>query len=49
MASCPLDKVNRGFRISRPNALWVINFTYVHTWAGFVYVAFVIDAHIPPA
>jgi putative transposase len=43
-ATCPLDKVNREFRVSRPNALWVVDFTYVHTWAGFVYVAFVIDA-----
>lgn len=43
-APCPLDKVNREFRVSRPNALWVVDFTYVHTWAGFVYVAFVIDA-----
>ena len=41
---CPLDKVNREFRVTRPNALWVVDFTYVHTWAGFVYVAFVIDA-----
>jgi len=41
---CPLDKVNREFQVSRPNALWVVDFTYVHTWAGFVYVAFVIDA-----
>ena len=44
-ASCPLDKVNREFRVRRPNALWVVDFTYVHTWAGFVYVAFVIDAY----
>ena len=44
-ASCPLDKVNREFRVSRPNALWVVDFTYVHSWAGFVYVAFVIDAY----
>ncbi len=43
-AACPLDKVNRTFRVERPNALWVVDFTYVHTWAGFVYVAFVIDA-----
>jgi transposase InsO family protein len=42
---CQLDKVNRGFRVERPNALWVVDFTYVHTWAGFVYVAFVIDAY----
>ena len=43
-APCPLDKVNREFQVSRPNALWVVDFTYIHTWAGFVYVAFVIDA-----
>jgi putative transposase len=43
-APCPLDKVNREFGVDRPNALWVVDFTYVHTWAGFVYVAFVIDA-----
>lgn len=43
-ALCPLDKVNREFKVARPNALWVVDFTYVHTWAGFVYVAFVIDA-----
>ena len=36
--------VNRQFRAPRPNALWVSDFTYVTTWAGFVYVAFVIDA-----
>lgn len=42
-ASCPLDKVNRQFRAARPNALWVSDFTYVSTWQGFVYVAFVID------
>jgi putative transposase len=44
-APCPLDKVNREFCVSRPHALWVVDFTYVHTWAGFVYVAFVIDAY----
>ena len=44
-SACPLDKVNRKFRVNRPNALWVVDFTYVHTWAGFVYVAFVIDAY----
>jgi len=43
-ASCPLDKVNRQFATDRPNALWVSDFTYVATWQGFVYVAFVIDA-----
>ena len=40
----PQDKVNRQFQAPRPNALWVADFTYVATWAGFVYVAFVIDA-----
>jgi transposase InsO family protein len=43
-ALCPLDRVNRQFKAPRPNALWVSDFTYVATWAGFVYVAFVIDA-----
>ena len=43
-APCPLDKVNRQFRAPRPNALWLSDFTYVATWQGFVYVAFVIDA-----
>jgi len=42
-APCPLDRVNRQFRAPRPNVLWVSDFTYVATWAGFVYVAFVID------
>jgi len=40
----PLDRVNRQFQVSRPNALWVADLTYVATWRGFVYVAFVIDA-----
>src|SRR6185295_8661828 len=44
-APCPLDHVNRQFRAPRPNALWVSDFTYVATWSGFVYVAFVIDAY----
>ena len=43
-AACPLDKVNRQSRAPEPNRLWVADFTYVATWAGFVYVAFVIDA-----
>ena len=43
-APCPLDRVNRQFRAAVPNRLWVSDFTYVATWAGFVYVAFVIDA-----
>lgn len=42
-AARPLDRVNRQFQASRPNQLWVADFTYVATWAGFVYVAFVID------
>ena len=43
-APCPLDRVNRQFGAPQPNMLWVSDFTYVATWAGFVYVAFVIDA-----
>jgi transposase InsO family protein len=43
-APCPLDRVNRIFKAPRPNMLWVSDFTYVATWSGFVYVAFVIDA-----
>ncbi len=42
-APCPLDRVNRQFKADRPNQLWVSDFTYVSTWAGFVHVAFVID------
>ena len=41
----PRDAVNRDFNVSRPNALWVADLTYVATWRGFVYVAFVIDAY----
>jgi putative transposase len=44
-APCPLDHVHRQFRVPRPDALWVSDFTYVSTWTGFVYVAFVIDAY----
>ncbi|GAA0272730.1 hypothetical protein GCM10008965_45560 [Methylorubrum aminovorans] len=44
-AACPLDRVNRQFKAPHPNALWVSDFTYVATWSGFVYVAFVIDAY----
>ncbi|UWQ82727.1 IS3 family transposase [Leisingera caerulea] len=40
---CPDDKVNRAFHADRPNRLWVSDFTYVPTWSGTVYVAFVID------
>jgi putative transposase len=42
---CPLDRVNRQFRAQAPNVLWVSDFTYVSTWTGFVYVAFVIDVY----
>lgn len=42
---CPLDLVNRQFVAERPNQLWVSDFTYVATWRGFVYVAFVIDVY----
>ena len=44
-AACPLDRVNRVFKAPQPNRLWVADFTYVATWSGFVYVAFVIDAY----
>ena len=42
-APCPRDHVNRQFQADRPNQLWVADFTYVSTWQGFVYVAFVVD------
>jgi len=42
-ATCPLDRVNRQFKAERPNQLWVSDFTYVSTWQGWLYVAFVID------
>lgn len=42
-AACPLDRVNRQFRADRPNQLWVSDFTYVSTWQGWLFVAFVID------
>jgi len=42
-APCPLDKVHRQFKADRPNQLWVSDFTYVSTWQGWLYVAFVID------
>lgn len=41
------DLVNRHFRAARPNELWVCDFTYVPTWSGFVFTAFVIDVHSP--
>ncbi len=42
-APCPLDKVNRQFHAQRPNQLWVSDFTYVSTWQGWLYVAFIVD------
>jgi len=42
--ACPRDLVRREFNAIRPYQLWVCDFTYVSTWCGFVYVAFVIDA-----
>jgi transposase InsO family protein len=42
-APCPLDRVNRQFNADRPNQLWVSDFTYVSTWQGWLYVAFVTD------
>ena len=44
-APCPLDRVNRQFKAERPNQLWVSDFTYVSTWQGWPYVAFVIDVY----
>ena len=44
-APCPLDHVKRQFHAPAPNMLWVADFTYVPSWAGFVYVAFVIDVY----
>lgn len=44
-APCPLDQVNRQFHAPAPNMLWVSDFTDVATWAGLVYVAFVIDVY----
>ena len=42
-AERPADRVDRQFAATRPNQLWVADFTYVATWRGFVFVAFVID------
>ena len=44
-AAKPLDYVNRNFTANRPNQLWVADITYVATWSGSVYVAFVIDVY----
>ena len=44
-ASHPMDRVNRQLRAERPNQLWVSGFSYVSTWQGWLYVAFVIDVY----
>jgi len=44
-APCALDRVNRQFKARRPNELWVSDFTYVSTWQGWLFVAFVIDVY----
>ncbi|WP_420898661.1 hypothetical protein [Bradyrhizobium yuanmingense] len=44
-AACQQDSVNRQFQSSRPNALWHSDFTYLATWTGSVYLAFVIGAY----
>jgi len=46
-AARPADLVKRDFTATRPNELWVVDFTYVATLAGFVYVAFAIDGCTP--
>jgi transposase InsO family protein len=43
LAGRPLDLVDRDFTADRPNQLWVADLTYVATWRGFVYVAFITD------
>lgn len=42
-ALCPLDRVNRQFKADHPSRLWVADYTYVSTWQGWLYVAFVVD------
>ena len=44
-ADRPLDRVKRQCTATRPNQLWVADITFVATWAGFVYVAFVVDVY----
>ncbi|HEX4911875.1 MAG: IS3 family transposase [Permianibacter sp.] len=41
----PQDRVNRQFKADRPNQLWVADFTFVSTWQGFAYVAFIVDVY----
>jgi len=45
LAEKPLDLVNREFVASKPDQLWVADITYVATWSGFVYVAFITDVY----
>lgn len=45
LAPRPADLVERNFQAKAPNRLWVADLTYVATWSGFVYVAFVIDVY----
>ncbi len=42
-APCPLDRISRVFKADRPNQLWMSDFTYVSTWQGWLFVAFMID------
>lgn len=44
----PPDLVNRNFTAERPNALWIVDFTYVATWSGMAFTAFVSDVFSPP-
>jgi putative transposase len=41
----PADLVDRNFHVPAPNRLWVADLTYVRTWSGFAYVAFIVDAY----
>ncbi len=41
----PQDRVKRQFKAERPNQLWVADFTFVSTWQGFAYVAFIVDVY----
>lgn len=43
VANNPLDRVNRNLTVKHPNQIWVANFTFVSTWQGFAYVAFIVD------
>jgi putative transposase len=45
VAARPPDLVQRNFAASRPNELWVVDFTYIATWSGFAFTAFVSDVH----